>query len=272
MKWLNRLPVPYLSMGMSMAYALGNGLLGLFSHSWWFMTVGAYYAVLSAARFCILMAVRKSASAPASELFIKRITGRLLIALSFCLIGMNILSALKDRGTAYHEIIMISIAAYSFTRLTMAVSGMIRVKRNATVITQALRNIALADSVVSLSSLQRSMLASFPGLSPSEIHLFNILTGTGVWMIVLLLGLNLKGGKYVNMTKSKLVSVNQKIAEGVTSVYGKIEKGVVDGYKKIEQGVVSGYTKVEDRFVNAYLTREGESVEEAKARLKNQKK
>ena len=58
MKWPSRIPAPYLSLGVSMAYALGNSLLGLFSHSWWFITVGVYYAVLSAARFCILKASR----------------------------------------------------------------------------------------------------------------------------------------------------------------------------------------------------------------------
>ena len=41
--------------------------------------------------------------------------------------------------------------------------------------------------------------------------------------------------------------------------------------KKIENGVVSGYTKLEDKFVDAYLTKEGETVEQSKARLKNKK-
>ena len=49
------------------------------------------------------------------------------------------------------------------------------------------------------------------------------------------------------------------------------KKGVVYGYKKIERGVVNGYTKIEDKFVDAYLTKDGETVEEAKARLKNKK-
>ena len=60
------------------------------------------------------------------------------------------------------------------------------------------------------------------------------------------------------MAKSKLVKANEKIAETVTC-----------GYKKVEAAVVDGYTKIEDQFVAAYLTREGETVEEAKARLKN---
>lgn len=92
-----------------------------------------------------------------------------------------------------------------------------------------------------------------------------------VWIIVLFLGINLIGGKRVNMAKSKIVKVNEKITETVTDGYKKIEKGVVDGYKKIEQGVVSGYTKIEDKFVDAYLAKDGETVEEAKARLKKEK-
>lgn len=50
--------------------------------------------------------------------------------------------------------------------------------------------------------------------------------------------------------------VNEQIAESVTS-----------GYKKIESGVVGAFKKVEDKFVGGFLIREGETVEEAKARL-----
>ena len=63
----------------------------------------------------------------------------------------------------------------------------------------------------------------------------------------------------------------KKIEDAVVGGYKKIEKGVVDGYKKIEQGVVGGYTKIEDKFVDAYLTKDGETIEEAKARLKEKK-
>ena len=59
------------------------------------------------------------------------------------------------------------------------------------------------------------------------------------------------------MAKSKLVKANEKIAEGVTT-----------GFKKMSDGVVEGYTKIEDKFVDQFLTKDGETVEEAKARLK----
>ncbi|MDO4314724.1 MAG: hypothetical protein Q4C45_03025 [Oscillospiraceae bacterium] len=74
------------------------------------------------------------------------------------------------------------------------------------------------------------------------------------------------------MAKSKLVKANEKIAEGVTAGYKKIEESVVDGYRKIEEGAVEGFGKITDRFVEGFLTRDGESVEDAKARLREQQR
>ena len=185
--------------------------------------------------------------------------------------GVNVLSAVEDRGTVYHEIVMITIATYAFTKITIAVVGMVKAKHSVSQVQKTLRNIALADACISVYSMQRSMLVSFPGMESGDILLLNIFTGTAVWIVVLLLGINLIGGKYTDMAKSKIVKANEKIAEAVTGGYKKIEKGVVDGYKKIEQGVVGGYTKLEDKFVDAYLTKDGETVKEAKERLKNRK-
>ena len=61
--------------------------------------------------------------------------------------------------------------------------------------------------------------------------------------------------------------VNEEIAEGVTGGFQKIEDSVVGGYKKIEGAVVDACKGVEDKFVGRFLTHEGETVEDAKARL-----
>ena len=60
---------------------------------------------------------------------------------------------------------------------------------------------------------------------------------------------------------------NEKIAESVVDGYKKIEKNVVGGYKKMEEGVVTGFNKMTDKFVDQFLTKDGESVEDAKKRL-----
>ena len=63
------------------------------------------------------------------------------------------------------------------------------------------------------------------------------------------------------MAKSKLVKVNEKVGEKV-----------VDIYKKVENSVVGTYHKIEDKFVDKYLTKDGETVEDAKKRLKEEEK
>lgn len=61
------------------------------------------------------------------------------------------------------------------------------------------------------------------------------------------------------MAKSKLVKANEKIAEKV-----------VGTYEKIENTAVGGYTKIEDTFVDRYLTKNAETVEQAKKRIKGE--
>ena len=61
--------------------------------------------------------------------------------------------------------------------------------------------------------------------------------------------------------------INGEIAERVTGGYKKIGDSVVGGYKKIEDSVVGAFKGVEDRFVGRFLAHEGETVEEAEARL-----
>lgn len=68
------------------------------------------------------------------------------------------------------------------------------------------------------------------------------------------------------------VSGYKKIENGVVTGYKKIENGVVTGYKKIETGVVEGFSKVTDKCVEVLFTKEGETVEEAKARLSGKEK
>ncbi len=61
------------------------------------------------------------------------------------------------------------------------------------------------------------------------------------------------------MAKSKIVKANEKITEKV-----------VGTFEKIEGTVVGGYSKIEDAFVGHYLTKDGETVADAKKRLKKE--
>ncbi len=70
----------------------------------------------------------------------------------------------------------------------------------------------------------------------------------------------------------KIADVVDKIAQAVTSAYKKIENGVVGGYKRMENGAVAAFGKVMDKCVEVLFARQGETVEQAKARLNKKEK
>lgn len=73
-----------------------------------------------------------------------------------------------------------------------------------------------------------------------------------------------------NMTKEEaeaMERMGEKVGKGAKKTLDAIEDAVVTGYHKIEDGVVGGFTKMVDGFVDRFMTKEGESVEEAKARI-----
>lgn len=69
----------------------------------------------------------------------------------------------------------------------------------------------------------------------------------------------------------KIADAVGEMGQIVTSGYKKIEDGVVSGYQKIENGAVTGFEKVSDKCVEILFAKEGETVEEAKARLASKK-
>ena len=54
--------------------------------------MGAYYSVLTTTRFSVLQIKRKASGNFDHEKFAKRVTGVLLVVLSVCIAGVNILS------------------------------------------------------------------------------------------------------------------------------------------------------------------------------------
>ena len=178
------------SLLFNMAYSAYHILFGVITHSWWLFTVGFYYVLLSTVRFAVLQTKKRDG-------FATKFTGIMLMLLSLPLVGTVILAVVRDRGLVLHEIVMIVMAVYAFTKITLAIVNLIKSRNSSSAKLITLRNISLADAFVSIFSLQRSMLVSFDGMTETEIRIMNIATGTGVCIIVFLLGLNLVRNKKI---------------------------------------------------------------------------
>ena len=178
------LKLALVSLLFNMVYSAYHIIFGITTHSWWFFTIGIYYAILSIVRFVVLRHKGK-------KQFVIRFTGIMLMVLSLSLVGTVILAFVKDRGTEFPLIVMLAIAVYTFTKITLATIKWIKARKSKSVKLITLRNISFADAFVSIFSLQRSMLVSFEGMSEIEIRIMNVATGSAVCIIVFLLGLNL---------------------------------------------------------------------------------
>ena len=71
-------------------------------------------------------------------------------------------------------------------------------------------------------------------------------------------------------TEQKAKTAYKKVENAVVGSYQAVEDGVVGGYQKMQDSIVHGFTRISDRFVARYLQHEGETLDEAKARIKRQ--
>ena len=172
------------SLSFNIAFATYHIVMGLLTSSWWLLTLGSYYLVLSIVRFVVLRS-------KSGERFIAKFTGWMLILLSIPLAGTVILSVVRDRGHERHMIVMIAMAAYAFTKITLATIKLVKARHSTSATLITLRNISFADAFVSIFALQRSMLVSFEGMTEAEIVIMNATLGSSVCVIAFLLGLNL---------------------------------------------------------------------------------
>ncbi len=179
-----------ISLIFNVAVGAYHLVYGIVSSSWWLLTLGSYYLILSSVRFAVLRTKSK-------ERFIIKFTGWMLMVLSIPLAGTVILSVVRDRGHEFHMIVMISMATYAFTKITLATINLVKSRRSTSGALITLRNISFADAFVSIFALQRSMLVSFEGMTETEILIMNVALGSAVCVIVFLLGLNLVRSKKI---------------------------------------------------------------------------
>ena len=179
-----------LTFSLHLMYAMYNGVLGIIYQSVWFYTMCVYYAVLSSMRLSVVLCEYKGGTAPSMEMefFVMKLCGALLVVLSVVLAGTNYISLSQNIAARRDEIMMITIAAYTFSKLTAAIVKAVKQRKNPSPILSALRTIRYAEVAASVLTLQRSMLVSFDGMEEVNIRIMNILSGSAVFLFVLALG------------------------------------------------------------------------------------
>lgn len=182
---------------INVAYTVYNGVIGIVNQSSWFITMAVYYSLLGVMRYHAVNAGRKISRMKnqklirKKELAVIKTDGILLLLLNLALSSVVLLTIEKGRAKAYSEIMAISIAAYTFYKTTMAVINMVKVRKMQSPILITIRNIGVADALVSILTLQTTMLASFQNTSNLDVNRMNALTGMAVCILIALLGISM---------------------------------------------------------------------------------
>ena len=172
-------------------YALYHGVMGAVNRSLWFAAMFAYYIILTAMRFSAVLYDWKceSSDSEITEYFVAKLCGGLLVLLSLVLAGIVYISLSQNVAVKRQEILMITIAAYTFYRITVTVIRAFRQHRNDAPLLAVIRTIGYAEVAASILTLQRSMLVSFGSMDETDIDMMNGLTGAFVCLLILLLGI-----------------------------------------------------------------------------------
>lgn len=182
-----------LAFAFNLLYAIYHCVLGILNLSFWFIAMCAFYGILAIMRFSAVLCERNHQKSPDNdtELFVMKLSGILLVILSIVLATVSYISLSQNIAAKHGEIIMITIATYTFYKITMAIVKAIKQHKNPSPLLRTIRNIGYAEVAASIQTLQRSMLASFGSMSTGNIHFMNAVTGAAVCLFVLILGLSM---------------------------------------------------------------------------------
>lgn len=182
-----------LAFAFNLLYAIYHCVLGILNLSFWFIAMCAFYGILAIMRFSAILCERNHQKLPdnVTELFVMKLSGVLLVILSIVLATVSYISLSQNIAAKHGEIIMITIATYTFYKITMAIVKAVKQHKNTSPLLKTIRNIGYAEVAASILTLQRSMLASFGSMSVGNINFMNAVTGAGVCLFVLILGLSM---------------------------------------------------------------------------------
>lgn len=171
------------------AYAVLQLCLGIYHRSFWFCSLAAYYAALAFMRFFLARYTlrHKPGEDMRRELRHYRTCGWIFLAVNLALSGMIFYMIRENRIVKHHEITTISMAAYTFTTLTMAIINVIKFRKYNSPVFSASKAVSLACACVSMLTLEGTMLVTFQadGMTPQVQMLFLALTGAAVSAMII---------------------------------------------------------------------------------------
>lgn len=167
--------------------------LGIYHKSAWFYSLAAYYVCLAIMRFFLVRHTlrHEPGKEQKQELRYYCTCGWVFLLMNLALSGMMFYMIHENRVTRHHEITTITMAAYTFTTLTMAIVNIFRYRKWGSPVISAARAVSLAAACVSMLSLENTMLVTFNdgGMTPQIRQLFLAVSGGGISIFIVVMAI-----------------------------------------------------------------------------------
>ena len=144
-------------------YGIFQLWLGFYHHTFWFYSLGAYYICLAVMRFFLASPTTRYAPGQRmkTELRKYRACGIVFLVMNLALTLIIFFMVYWNRSFEHHIITAIAMAAYTFIALTTAIINVIKYRKYQSPVFSASKAISLAAALVSVLTLESTMLTTF---------------------------------------------------------------------------------------------------------------
>lgn len=180
-----------------MAYGTYFVVLAIMNKSVWYGVLGGFYLLIALARVFVVLSRKKGLKSDENEpktlvSYAKTHIncGTLLIVASLAITVAVLQMVLINKTFSYNGLMIYVAATYAFYKITMAIINLLKKKTGTDLNIRTVREINLADAMVSILALQTGLLAAF-GEDLQMAVTFNAITGGIVCVLIAALGIHM---------------------------------------------------------------------------------
>ena len=153
----------YGSLAWNALYGIFQLWLGFYHRTFWYYSFGAYYICLVIMRFFLARHTTRYAPGEKIDAELKkyRSCGIVFLVMNSALALIIFFMVYWNRTIEHHMITAIAMAAYTFTALTTAIINVIKYRKYNSPVFSASKAISLAAALVSMLTLESTMLTTF---------------------------------------------------------------------------------------------------------------
>ncbi len=186
------------SLAINAVYGVFQLVLGIYHISLWYYSMSAYYALLVIVRIFLFSHTKKYAPGEQikTEILKYRICGGMLLAMNLALAAVMFFIVVQGRAFEHGQITTIAIAAFTFTTLAIAIVNQIKYKKYNSPLFSASKIISLISALVSMITLEATMLTTFGGADDITRKAFLMSSSAAVSLFTVAVAVYMLMGKY----------------------------------------------------------------------------